>query len=423
MSDPTQGRVTPSAPIQAAPGVRDILPDERGRWRRAEGAAHRLSRAYGYREIVTPVIEYLDLVVRVGESTDIVQKELFVFEDRGGRRLVLRPEGTAGMVRAYFQGGLNQGPQPVRLYLLGPMFRGERPQAGRYRQFNQFDVEVIGDASAAIDAETIELSLRWLEACGLRGLTLQLNSIGDQSCRPAYLERLVEYYAPLAERLCPACQRRLHQNPLRLLDCKERQCQPLKAGAPDIVDHLCDECADHFDAVRRLLAEAGIDYQLNPQLVRGLDYYTRTVFELQDPAHGGAQNALGGGGRYDGLAAALGYTPTPAVGFACGLERVVALMPADGEERASGLFLVGDGPGLEPALAQLGRLARTAIDTTVDYTSRSLRAKMRAADRLRARYVAILSPAGVTARTVTLRDMVTGDQEEVAWDQVPEKLG
>jgi histidyl-tRNA synthetase len=305
-----------SEPIKAIRGVRDILPGERALWRVAEAAAVQTARSFGYEEIVTPIIEHAELIERVGEDTDAVAKELYRFEDRGGRHLALRPEATAGVVRAYFEGGLNQRAQPARLYLIGPMFRYDRPQKGRYRQFFQLDVEAIGSASAALDAETIEVAAEWLHEAGLPALRLEVNSIGDDRCRPAYLERLQAYYRPLSQHLHGDCQRRLQTNPLRLLDCKVGQCQPFKAGAPRITDHLCEECSAHWAEVRQLLAAAGIEYVHNPHLVRGLDYYTRTVFEIYPAGASGQQDALASGGRYDGLAEAEGWPATPGVGFA-----------------------------------------------------------------------------------------------------------
>src|SRR5947208_6856762 len=256
-------------PIKAARGVRDILPATIPLWRQAEQGAADVARRFGYQEIATPIIEQLELIQRVGEDTDAVAKELYRLDKRGSQELALRPEATASVVRAYFEGGLNQGPQPVRLYLIGPMFRHDRPQAGRYRQFYQFDIEVIGDESAAWDAEVIEAAAGWLAAAGIAGVSLELNTIGDANCRPAYLERLKAYYRPLKDRLHGDCQRRLEQNPLRLLDCKDPQCQPFKEAAPKITDHLCEPCAAAFSEVRRLLDAAGIEYRLNPYLVRG----------------------------------------------------------------------------------------------------------------------------------------------------------
>jgi histidyl-tRNA synthetase len=412
-------------PIRASRGVRDILPEQwNGPWRRVSTSAATIAERFGYQPIETPIIEPAELVERgVGDTTDIVTKEMFCFQDRGERWLVLRPEGTAGTVRAYFEGNLNQGPQPARLYTIGPMFRAERPQAGRYRQFYQFNVEAIGGPSPALDAEVIEIATGWLAGLGLAGVTLELNSVGDAKCRPSYREALLAYYRPLRDQLCPDCQARLELNPLRLLDCKEDQ--RFVAGAPKITDHLCEECAAAFADVRRLLDAAGIEYRVNPLIVRGLDYYTRTAFELHHQAIGGAQNALGGGGRYDGLAEELGWPPTPGVGFAAGIDRVVSMLGEEAIEvvapPAADVAVVPDGDQPDAAAA-VGRLCRTARSTWVDYSSRSLRAKMRSVDRLGARWAAIFNAEEAARRVVQLRDLDSGDQGEIGWDALPAAL-
>jgi histidyl-tRNA synthetase len=412
-------------PIKAVRGMRDLMPKERALWRAVEKAAARVARSFGYQEMVTPILEHSDLIERVGTDTDAVAKELYRFEDRGGRRLALRPEATAGIVRAYFEGGLNQGPQPARLFLIGPMFRYDRPQKGRYRQFFQFDIEAIGAASPALDAEIIELAASWLREVGLSDLALELNTIGDSKCRPAYLDLLREYYRPLKEKLHGDCQRRLETNPLRLLDCKVPQCQPFKSGAPRITDHLCDECSDAWAAVRRLLDAGGIKYRLNPYLVRGLDYYTRTVFEFYPGSASGAQDALVAGGRYDGLAEAEGWKSTPGVGFAGGLDRVTEVVAASGAEvipePAADVVVLADA-GLDVAASEVARLCRTARSVAVDYEPKSLRAKMRSADKLGARWVVLLSEPGVKRKVAQLKDMASGEQAEVPWTDLPERL-
>jgi len=414
-----------SEPIKAVRGVRDLLPAELALWRVAETAAAETARKFGYEEIVTPIIEHAELIERVGEDTDAVAKELYRFEDRGGRRLALRPEATAGVVRAYFEGGLNQRAQPARLYLIGPMFRYDRPQKGRYRQFYQLDVEAIGGAGAALDAEVVELGVEWLREAGLRELRLELNSIGDDKCRPAFLERLQAYYRPLKAQLHPDCQRRLEVNPLRLLDCKVEQCQPFKVDAPRITDHLCDECAAHWSAVRRLLDAAGIEYLHNPHLVRGLDYYTRTVFEIYPEGSSGQQDALASGGRYDGLAAAEGWPSTPGVGFAGGFERVTELMAAGGEEiiarPAADVLVLPDGD-LDVAAADVARICRAVRSVAVDYEPKSLRAKMRSADKAGARWVVLLTPDDASRRVAQLKEMASGEQSEVPWADLPARL-
>jgi histidyl-tRNA synthetase len=405
--------------------MRDILPRERPLWRAAEKAAAEVARRFGYEEIVTPVIEHGELIERVGEDTDAVAKELYRFDDRGGRNLALRPEATAGVVRAYFEGGLSQGPQPSRLYLIGPMFRYDRPQKGRYRQFFQFNIEAIGVGSAALDAEVIELAAGWLHEVGLGELRLELNSIGDGKCRPAYLEELKAYYRPFKSQMHGDCQLRLESNPLRLLDCKVPQCQPFKAGAPRITDHLCDECSAAWAEVRVLLDAAGIEYQLNPYLVRGLDYYTRTVFEFYPAGAAGQQDALASGGRYDGLAEAEGWPATPGVGFAGGMDRVTELMAASGEEvvatPAADVVVLADGE-LDLAAAEVARICRTVRSTAVDYDRKSLRAKMRSANKLGARWVVLLTEEDARRRTAQLKEMVSGEQVEVAWSDLPAKL-
>ncbi len=413
-------------PVRAVRGVRDILPDQRAMWRIAERAAMRVAHRYGYRQIETPLIEHAGLIERgLGEDTDAGSKELYRFKDRGGRDLALRPEATAGVLRAYFEGGLNRGPQPARLYLIGPMFRYDRPQKGRYRQFFQFNVEAIGSASPALDVEVIELGRDWLLEVGLADLTLDLNSIGDQKCRPAYLELLRNYYRPLKDRLHPDCQRRLEVNPLRLLDCKVPQDQPFKEGAPRITDHLCDECSAAWATVRRLLDKAGVEYRLNPYLVRGLDYYTRTVFEFYPTASAGQQDTVLGGGRYDGLADYQGWDPTPGVGFAGGLDRVTELMASEGEqvvpEPAAEVIVLPEGDLVAEA-AEVARLARTVRSVAVDYEPRSLKAKMKSADRVGARWAILFNKEGAERHVARLRDMASGEQIEVAWDELPARL-
>src|SRR6267143_199171 len=414
-----------SEPIKAVRGMRDLLPADRALWRTVEKAAANVARSFGYQEIVTPILEHTDLIERVGTDTDAVAKELYRFEDRGGRNLALRPEATAGIVRAYFEGGLNHGPQPSRLFLIGPMFRYDRPQKGRYRQFFQFDIEAIGSQSAALDAEVIEIAAGWLREAGISELRLELNSIGDHVCRPAYLDRLRDYYRPLKAQLHGDCQRRLETNPLRLLDCKVPQDQAFKAGAPRITDHLCEPCAQAWSQVRRLLDAAGIEYVHNPYLVRGLDYYTRTVFEFYPAGATGQQDALASGGRYDGLAQAEGWPSTPGVGFAGGFDRVVDVMDANGVEviaaPAAEVVVLADA-GQEVAAAEVARICRPVRSVGVDYEERSLAAKMRSADKLGARWVVLVSAEEAPRRIARLRDMASGAQSEVAWDELPDKL-
>ena len=412
-------------PIKAARGVRDILPAAIPLWREAEQGAADVARRFGYQEIATPAIEQVELIQRVGEDTDAVAKELYRLEKRGSQDLALRPEATAGVVRAYFEGGLNQGPQPSRLYLIGPMFRHDKPQKGRYRQFSQFNVEVIGGASPGFDAEVIELAGSWLDEVGVRDVRLELNSIGDAKCRPAYLDRLKDYYRPLKSRLHADSQLRLERNPLRLLDSKVGQDQPFKSAAPKITDHLCADCAAHWAVVRRLLDSARIEYEHNPYLVRGLDYYTRTVFEFYPGGARGQQDALASGGRYDGLAEAEGWPSTPGVGFAGGLDRVIELMAVKGEpvgtRPAADVMVLPDGD-LAVEAAEVARICRSVRSTAVDYEPKSLAAKMRSANKLGVKFVVLLSPADAAQRTARLRDMSSGEQTDLAWVELPTRL-
>ncbi len=406
--------------------MRDVLPAEMGAWHFAEGLAREIANRFGYQEIRTPVVEPLELVERgAGDSTDIVNKETYSFQDRGERWVVLRPEGTAPAVRAYFEGGLDRGAQPARLFMIAPMFRYDRPQRGRYRQHQQFSLEAIGDGSPALDAEVIELAHTWFTELGLRRLTLNLNSIGDENCRPAYREALVAYFEPLRDDLSPDSRRRLEQNPLRILDSKEDE--RIRAGAPKIADYLCDGCREAFAQVRALLDAAGIEYQLNPLLVRGLDYYTRTTFEFWHGALGGAQNALGGGGRYDGLAAALGYPGTPGVGFGLGVDRTLEMVAAEGETivspPAAELLVLPAGPGLDRAAAAIARRGRQVLPVAVDHSERSLRAKMRSAGNSGARWAAIFNSGEAERQVVQLRDLASGEQREVAWNDLARTLG
>src|SRR6202171_3953697 len=316
------------APIaQRARGTQDLLPADQPYWDAMERAAKDQAGRFGYQRIETPIFESTELFERsAGESSDIVAKEMYTFTDRGNRSLTLRPEGTAPIVRAYFDAGLDQEPQPVRLYYMGPYFRYDRPQAGRFREFHQFGIEALGDGSPVLDVEAIQLGWNWFAALDIGGVTLHLNSIGDEVCRPAYRELLREYYRPHLSRLSEESRTRFEKNPLRLFDSKDPQDEALKRNAPHIVDHLCAPCAAAFRVVKEGLASEDIPFELNPELVRGLDYYTRTVFEYQHESLGGAQNSLGGGGRYDGLAAALGYRSTPGVGFAIGMDRTAIVL-------------------------------------------------------------------------------------------------
>lgn len=404
---------------QAPRGTQDLLPEDEKYWRYVENTAVRTAQRFGYGLIRTPTFEDTSLFVRgVGESTDIVTKEMYTFEDKGGESLTLRPEGTAPVLRAYLEHGMANRPQPVRLYYLMSMYRYDRPQAGRFREFHQFGCEVIGDGAPTVDAETVLLAWRFFEALGLRNLSVQLNSIGCPGCRPAYLEALVEHFTKRRMGLCHDCQRRLNVNPLRLLDCKQEQCQPAILSAPASVDHLCQECRDHFAEVRRLLEELSLPLVLNPRLVRGLDYYTRTVFEIW-PAAVGAQASVCGGGRYDGLMEQLGGKPTPGIGFATGIERIILNIKEQGiqvpEVGKPDLYMAYLGDEARMAAFQLADEARRrGISCVSAVGTRSLKAQMKQANSLGARFAFILGEQEVKEGTVTIRDMVESRQWQEA---------
>ena len=410
---------TGSGPLYQAPrGTSDVLPAEQPYWRLVRETAERVCRAFGYQRIDTPTFEDARVFLRgVGEGTDIVEKEMYVFEDRGGDRMALRPEGTANTCRAYLQHGMHVLPQPVRLYYVSPIFRYDRPQAGRYRQHTQLGAEAIGDVDPLVDAEIIDLLATFYAALGLRDVTLHLNSSGDPRCRPAYLGALRSYYASKLDGVCADCRLRYEKNPLRLLDCKQKQCQPVIAGAPPIAESLCEDCAAHFDALRLYLDGLGIGYELNARLVRGLDYYTRTVFEFQ-PARGGAQSTVGGGGRYDGLIELLGGPPTPGIGFGTGFERIILNLKAQGVappgDAGPLVYVAHQSEGARrEALRLASRLRRRGVAAIVAVGDRSLKSQMRQADGVGVGYTVILGEREMAAGTVLLKSMADGSQREL----------
>ena len=399
-------------------GTQDLLPADQPYWAALEAAAKNVAERFGYQRIETPIFEATDLFVRgVGEATDIVSKEMFTFSDRGGRSLTLRPEGTAPIVRAYFDAGMQLQPQPVRLYYMGPYFRSERPQAGRFHEFHQFGIETIGDASPILDVEAIVLGWNWFAGLEIAGVTLHLNSIGDEVCRPAYRELLRDYFRPHLARLSEESRARFERNPLRLFDSKDPQDEALKRDAPRIVDHLCAPCAEAFRIVKEGLAAEEIPFELNPNLVRGLDYYTRTVFEYQHESLGGAQNSLGGGGRYDGLAAALGYRSTPGVGFAMGMDRTaIVLKPsAPVAPPVPDVYAVALEAKDELYVFHLASTLRARrMRVVFDPGPARLDAKLRKAARRGARLALLVGPEEREKHQVVIRDMREKTQTSVA---------
>ena len=406
---------------KAPRGTADILPEEQGYWRFIENTATSLCRLYGYQRLDTPAFEDAQLFSRsIGEGTDIVTKEMYTFKDRSGNILALRPEGTAPVCRAYLEHGMDNLPQPVKLYYLAAIFRYERPQAGRYRQHYQFGFEAVGDGDPALDAEVIDMAWQLFESLGISGLDLYINSIGCKVCRPRYLEKLKVYYSGQLEELCLDCKSRFEKNPLRLLDCKKPSCYPVAEAAPKSTDFLCRECLAHFESVVGYLESLKLPFELNHRLVRGLDYYTKTVFEIQPPGEG-AQSALGGGGRYDDLIQELGGKPTPAIGFASGIERVVLNLRkrkiAVPDLVAPPVFIAYMGNEAKVEAMKLASVLRKAEIAAVMATGdRSLKGQLRQANSLGSSYTAIIGENEVKASTVTLRNMLTGEQDTVEPD-------
>jgi histidyl-tRNA synthetase len=398
-----------SAKINGVKGMNDVLPGAVGRWQELEAMAREVFALYGYREVRTPVVEPAQLYARgVGEQTDIVSKEMYVFEDKGEEVLALRPEGTAGTIRAFIEhGAFVDGPQ--KWFYLGPMFRRERPQKGRYRQFHQIGVEAFGIAEPALDAEQIAMVHDWLSRLGVTA-TLKLNSVGDPACRPAYLADLRGWLTERAAQLCGDCRERTLKNPLRVLDCKVPSCQPVLQGAPRLLDQLCAPCRDHFAAVRAGLDALEVPYLVDPRLVRGLDYYVRTAYEFSSDALG-AQSAVAGGGRYDGLVETLGGPPTPGIGFALGTERLTLILEALGRPipaRRPIVFLVSaDGEGAAAVLRLSSELRKAGVACDLDARGGKLARQFKQAERVGARFALVLGSKEVAAGEASLKDMAT----------------
>jgi histidyl-tRNA synthetase len=410
--------------ISAIRGTHDILPGAVEKWQLVEQTARRWCERYGYVEVRTPILEHEELFSKgTGESTDIVQKEMYSFTDKGGERVTLRPEATPSMVRAYVEHNLEQVLPSAKLYSLGPMFRYERPQKGRYRQFHQLDVEVFGVNDPAIDAEVIDLAWTLVSELGIQQTELVINSVGCAACRPAFQEALLKALGDDLPKLCQDCQRRAKMNPLRIYDCKVPADQPIIDRLPHSIDYLCQSCATHFAGVQAHLEAFGIPWRISHRLVRGLDYYTRTTFEVLGHALG-AQNALLGGGRYDGLVKDLGGPDRPGIGFAAGLERLVLALPESaippGPRRA---FIVAIGEDGRPdALKLLRELRRAGLAAQMEFDARSVRAQMKRADRLQARVTLIVGGDELARGEVTLREMATGEQRAVARTAIVETV-
>ena len=410
--------------INIPKGTKDVLPADSYKWQYVEGVARETARLFNLKEIRTPVFEHTEVFLRgVGDTTDIVTKEMYTFRDKGDRSITLKPEGTAGVARSFIENGLAGGVLPAKMYYIIPAFRYERPQAGRLREFHQFGVEIFGAEGADTDAEVIALADSLLKNLGLR-VKLHINSIGCPACRAAYNKALREYFSPHLEALCYDCKTRFEKNPLRLLDCKEEGCRKINAAAPTILEYLCPECAAHFEALKTYLSLAGIAYEIDPRIVRGLDYYTRTVFEFVSDDIG-AQGTVCGGGRYDGLIAELGGAPAPAVGFAAGIERLLLVMEATGVEipRPEGptAYLAGlDDACREKAFGLCVKLRAAGIAAETDHMKRSVKAQVKYADKLGAKYVAVIGGNELESGAMNVKRMATSESETVTFENAVE---
>lgn len=414
--------------IQIPRGTYDVLPDQSPVWQRIEETARAVCDLFNYKEIRTPLFESTDLFQRgVGDTTDIVQKEMYNFKDRGNRNLTLRPEGTASVVRSFVEHKLYGLPdQPTKLYYIGPMFRYERPQSGRTRQFTQFGVEALGSADPSIDAEVIALALTFYQRLGLKNLKLVLNSLGDPETRAAHRKALIAHFKPSIDEFCDDCQRRLERNPLRILDCKKDHDHPLMATAPSIIDYLTDSAADYFERVKAMLDEMGITYELDPTLVRGLDYYNHTTFEIMGSSKG-AISTLAGGGRYNGLVSELGGPETAGVGFALSIERLLLALDVENISLVApdslDCFLAAIGGRAEAKVpALLYRLRRAGLRADKDYMNRKVKAQFRQADREQAKFVVVIGDEELERQEASVKKMSDGTQETVTLADLPDYI-
>ncbi|MBQ7032544.1 MAG: histidine--tRNA ligase [Clostridia bacterium] len=408
--------------MKAPRGTADILPQDAALWRYVEKTAAETARNFGYEEIRTPVFEHTELFQRgVGDTTDVVQKEMYTFNDKGDRSITLRPEGTASAARAYIEHSLHALPQPVKLYYCGACYRYEKPQAGRLREFHQFGIEAFGSTDPALDAEIIALGATIFKKLGCEGLQLNINSIGCPSCRKKYNEALTSYLSAHSETLCETCNTRLGKNPMRVLDCKSPVCKEVAAGAPAILDYICEDCRTHFEAVQGYLRAMNIPFEIDASIVRGLDYYTRTVFEFVSTQIG-AQGTVCGGGRYDGLLAELGGNPGPGMGFAMGIERIILVLRAMGlvpEEKNPPRIFVASIGQTEAALSLCQKLREAGVYAVCDVAGRSLKAQMKNADREGAAFSLVLGEDEVRSGEAQLKNMETGEKETVSLSDIP----
>ena len=407
--------------INVPKGTKDVLPGDSYKWQFVEKTAREVASLFGASEIRTPTFEHTEVFLRgVGETTDIVNKEMYTFLDKGGRSITLKPEGTAGVARAFVENGMNSQVLPAKLFYITQCFRYERPQAGRLREFHQFGIEFLGATDANIDAETIMLAKTFLDKVGIKNITLYLNSIGCKECRKKYQQALKEYLSDNIDKMCPLCKERLEKNPLRVLDCKNQDCKQITKDAPKILDYICDDCNSHFEKVQNLLTIAGVEFKVDPNIVRGLDYYNRTVFEFVSE-NIGAQGTVCGGGRYDGLIAQLGGSDVPGIGFAVGIERILMLLENTGVE-------IKNPNKVEYYIAPMGekesqkafeivcKLRQKGITADFDHMNRSIKAQFKYADKIGAKKVIVIGSDELTNNCVKVKDMQSGEEQMVSLD-------
>ena len=413
--------------ISIPKGTKDVLPADAYKWHFVEDTARKIAARYNLKEIRTPVFEHTELFLRgVGDTTDIVNKEMYTFLDKGERSITLKPEGTAGVVRSFIENGLASGVLPLKMYYLTPVFRYERPQAGRLREHHQFGVEIFGGKGPETDAEVILLARDYIAALGVEGVELNLNSIGCKHCRPKFNEALKEYLRPHLPEMCDTCRSRFDKNPLRILDCKEEVCSKINENAPKTVDFLCDECREHFEKLKEILDACGVKYKLNPKLVRGLDYYSKTVFEFVSTQIG-SQGTVLGGGRYDTLIENLGGPQVPAVGFGSGIERMLLVLENTGkripEEAPLGAYIAGlDDEGRKAAFQLCDTLRKTGISAEFDHAARSVKAQFKYAGKVGAKYVVVIGSNELESGEYTVKNMADSTSETVKAERVAEYL-
>ncbi len=409
--------------INIAKGMKDVLPSQSYKWQYIEATARSVAHLFGFKEIRTPVLEHTELFLRgVGDTTDIVNKEMYTFLDKGNRSVTLKPEGTAGVARSFVENGMSNDGLPAKMFYFSPAFRYERPQAGRLREHHQFGVELYGSASPQADAEVITLVDVFYKKLGLKNVKLQLNSIGCAECRKAYSAALKEYFKPHLSEMCADCNSRFEKNPMRMLDCKEERCKSITANAPAITDYLCDGCRAHFGEVKKLLELSGVQFEVNPSIVRGLDYYGRTVFEFVSNA-AGAQGTVCGGGRYDTLLEQIGEKPVPAVGFGGGIERLLMVMEAEGvnipESKKPRIYVAGMDENTRAfAYKCVNELRKNGISAECDLMERSLKAQFKYADKLGAEYVAVIGQTELETGQANLKKMSDGSQQSVKFEDI-----